>query len=195
MENNKSIFTIMKDELSKNKKSNSDEFKKMIEYFNIKEEQLEKDLKIFFKSKKYEIDIKSINYFFDTFLSKKLTIPKNINLSTMNLKNLKFILEKLKKDNIYDYESDSYYYNIYTSLYEKEEALDFLMGKIKSKTNLDYLKGLLDPNQRRLGIKHIEDTIECSNILNEIMNKNEKDILKYIKNLNKDKIDKVISYS
>ena len=140
----------------------------MIEYLNIKEEQLEKNLKIFFKSKKYEIDIKSINYFFETFLSRKLTIPKNINVSTIHFNALKFILKKLKKDNINDYESDNYYYNIYYSLYEKEEAFDFLMEKIRNKTNIDYLKGLLDPNKRRLGIKYIENTIECSKILMKV---------------------------
>ena len=86
----------------------------------------------------------------------------------MNLKDLRLTIEKLKKDNIYEYKSDNYYYNIYTSLYEKEEALDFLKEKIRSKTNLDYLKGLLHPNQRRLGIKYIENTIECSKILMKV---------------------------
>ena len=47
----KKMKKIMNDEISKNKKSNLEEFKKMIEYLNIKEEQLEKDLKIFLKVK------------------------------------------------------------------------------------------------------------------------------------------------
>ena len=37
----------------------------MIEYFEIKDKQLKNDLTIFFKSKKYEIDIRSIKYFFE----------------------------------------------------------------------------------------------------------------------------------
>ena len=196
MVKNEIIFDKMKDELCKYDESKSYLFiNQMIDYFEIKNESLKKDIKIFFKSKKYEIDIKSIKYFFDTFLSTKLTIPSNIDLSKMKLKEIKRILEKLKNDGIYDYESDSYYYNIFTSLYKKDEALDFLLEKIKNNSNIEYLKGLLDPTQRRLSIKNIEDTIECLKNLSEIINKDEKEILKHIKSLDKDKIDKFISYS
>ena len=195
-EDNKKMFKIIKDELSKKKENEIEEFiEQMIENFDIKDKQLENDLKIFFKSKKYEIDIKSIKYFFDAFLDKKLTITKFINLSEMNLKQVKSILVKLKKDNIYDYESESYYYKIFTSLYNKREALDFLMEKITSNTKIDYLKNRLDPTQRRINIKHIEDTIECLKCLSEIIHKDEKEILKNIKNLDKDKVNKFISYS
>ena len=196
MEDNKEIFNKMKNELSKYNVSKSDEYiNQMIDYFGIKNEQLVKDIKIFFKSKKYEIVIKSIKYFFENFLSTKLTIPEEIDLSKMKLKNIKRILEKLKKENIYNYESDSYYYNIFTSLYKKDEALEFLLKKIKNNSNIDKLKGALDPTQRRLNLKNIEDTIECLEILRKIMNKNEKEILQDIKELDKDKIDKFISYS
>ena len=199
MEDNKEIFNKMKNELSKYNVSKSDKYiDQMIDYFGIKNEQLIKDIKIFFKSKKFEIDIKSIKYFFENFLSTKLTIPEDIEkkgLSNMKLIDIKRILEKLKKENIYNYESDSYYYNIFTSLYQKDEALEFLLKKIKNNSNIDKLKGSLDPTQRRLNLKNIEDTIECLETLRKIMNKNEKEILQFIKELDKDKIDKFISYS
>ena len=113
----------------------------------------------------------------------------------MKLEGVKSILQKLKKYNIYDYESNSYYFKIFTSLYNKREALDFLMEKITTNTNLEYLKNRLDPTQRRINIKHIEDTIYCLKCLSDIINKDEKEILKYIKNLDNDKINKFISYS
>ena len=191
------IFDIIKDELSKKEDKEAEEFiTQMIKYFDIKDKQLDNDLNIFFKCKKYEIDIKSIKYFFDTFLSQKLRVTKFIDLSKMKkLKDVKSALQKLKKENIYDYESKSYYFKIYTSLYNKREALDFLMEKITNNTNLEYLKTKLNPTQRRINIKHIEDTIYCLKCLSDIINKDEKEILKYIKNLDNDKINKFISYS
>ena len=47
----------------------------------------------------------------------------------MKLEGVKSILQKLKKYNIYDYESNSYYFKIFTSLYNKREALDFFNGE------------------------------------------------------------------
>ena len=42
----------------------------MIEYFNIKDKSVIEDLTMLIKSKKYEIIIKSIIYFFDIFIKK-----------------------------------------------------------------------------------------------------------------------------
>ena len=187
---NEKIFNKIKDELSKKEESKSKEFiKQMINYFNI-EEKYQEDLEIIFKSKKYEMDIKSIQYFFDTFHSNTLNFSE-LDLSTMNLQQLKETLKKIQT--IYNYKSPENYYKIFTSLYEKKEAIDFLYKKIQAGSDIDYLKDKLDPTKRKLTIKNIEDTIECLKELREMMK--EKDMLNYIKTLEDDKIQKFVNYS
>lgn len=65
------IFEYIKDELSKREDSQSDIFiKKMIEYFDINDENKKKDLVIIIKSKKYEMIVKSIKFFIQDGLKK-----------------------------------------------------------------------------------------------------------------------------
>lgn len=73
----------------------------MIDYFNIKGKIIIKQLKMIINSKKYEKIVKSIKYFFDNFLDKKLTLPKN-NLSEMNLSTLQNTLNQLERNGIFD---------------------------------------------------------------------------------------------
>ena len=114
------IFKNIKEELSKKEESKSNEFiEQMVDYFDIKNEETKKDLSIIIKSQTYEMVIKSIKFFFENFSNKKLTFPKNMELSKMNLKDLKRTLEQLNKDNIYNYQSNSPFYKIFTSFYEK----------------------------------------------------------------------------
>ena len=125
------IFNDIKEELSKKDESISNKLiEQMIDYFNINNSTMKKDLEIIIKSKKYEMIIKSIKYFFDNFLNKKLILPKDINLSKMSLIYLKQVLNQLKRDSIYDYESRNTYYRVFTSFYEKKEAIDFLFSII-----------------------------------------------------------------
>ena len=199
------IFNKIKDELSKKEEEKSKEFiEQMIKYFNIDEkfkdneslkEEYKEDLKILFKSKKYEMDVKSIKFFFDKVLYQKQDLPDNLELSKMKFDEVKKALYDLKNTKkIYDYTSNSNYYKIFTSLYDKKEALDFLINKIG--TNIDYLKDRLDPTKRRVTIKQIEDTIECLNGLEEIMSKKtETEMLEHIKKLNDEKIEKFVNYS
>ena len=106
----KNTFADIKEELGrKNNETKSKKFiEQMKEYFNIENKLVINDLKMIINSKKYEIIVKSIKYFFDNFLNKKLILPKNIDLSRMDLKILKNTLNELKKTNIYDYETNSY---------------------------------------------------------------------------------------
>ena len=88
IENNENIFNAIKKELNKKEESKSNEFiEQMIKYFGI-EKKYEEDLIIIFKSKKYEIEIKSINFFFDNLSGKKLCLPEQIELSKMKLDKL-----------------------------------------------------------------------------------------------------------
>ena len=67
------------------------------------------------------------------------------------------------------------------------------MSKIDS--NIDNLKDRIDPTNRRITIKNIEDTIECLNQFKEFIKLNNLQILEYIEKLDEDTIDKFISYS
>ena len=61
----KNIFKLIKDELGKKDEKNSEKFlEQMKTYFNITDENAVKDLKMLIKSKKYEIIVRSIDYFF-----------------------------------------------------------------------------------------------------------------------------------
>ena len=112
----------------------------------------------------------------------------------MKLKKLKETLKKYKDNKIYDYKSNNYCYKLFTSFYDKKEAIDFLMSKKDS--NIDNLKDRIDPTNRRITIKNIEDTIECLNQFKEfIKSKTSSKILEYIEKLDEDTIDKFISYS
>ena len=192
--NIENIFKDIKEELSKKEESKSYEFIRQMEnYFGIRNEETHNDLSIIIKSKKYEMVVKSIKFFFDNFSSKKLTLPKNIGLLEMNLKELILTLKKLKVDYIFNYESNSPFYKIFISLYEKKEAIDFLIEKIDS--NINYLKDKLDPSIKSISIKDIEDTIECLNHFKNLINLNSLEIIEYIKDLDYEAIEKFVSYS
>ena len=191
--NYKDIFKDIKEELGKKSEIKSEEFiNQMIDYFGVKESTI-KDLKIIINSKKYEMIVKSIKSFFDNFPKKKLILSSDINLSEMNLRKLQSTLQELKNNNIYDYESDNLYYRVFTSIYEKKEAINFLIRKINTdiKKLENELKDKLDPTNRSISIDDIADTMKCltyfkslidldtSNIINKIKQLDEKDIKKF----------------
>jgi hypothetical protein len=176
----------------------------MKEYFNIENKLVINDLKMIINSKKYEIIVKSIKYFFDNFLNKKLILPKNIDLSRMDLKILKNTLNELKKTNIYDYETNSPYYKVFISFYEKKEALDFLMRNIKTnkKSNDQNFTELrkkliykLDPTNRSISIKDINDTIKSLQIFNSIIDLDAHAIINSMQLLTKEEIETIENFS
>ena len=169
----------------------------MKDYFNIKDTSIINDLKILIKSKRYENNIKSIKYFFEICLNKKLQLPRDINLSQLKLENLKNILKELKINNIYDYESSNSYYKVFTAFYEKKEAIDFLLKYINTDINIlrKQLKNKMNPINRTISIKDIEDTIKCLTHLQKFINKNVSEILDYIKLLSEEDISKFVNYS
>ena len=97
----KNIFKLIKDELGKKDEKNSEEFlNQMKKNFNITDENAEKDLQMLIKSKKYEIIVKSIDYFFKNFLGKDLNLSEKMKmLSDLPLEELKIALKELKKKN------------------------------------------------------------------------------------------------
>ena len=198
-----STFKDIKEELGRKKEIKSKEFiGQMIDYFNIKKKSVINDLTILINSKKYEMIVKSIKYFFDNFSDKKkeLILPKNINLSEMNLKTLRNTLNDLKKAEIFDYETNSPYYRVFISVYEKKEALDFLKRNIKSndkefKELSKKLQYKLDPTNRSISIEDIKDTIECLKIFSSLINLDAKEIINCIKLLTEEQIKTFESFS
>ena len=191
-------FKDIREELGMKTENKSKEFiSQMVDYFSIKDKGVISDLKMIINSKKYENIIKSIKYFFNNFLDKKLILPRNINLSEMNLETLKSTLKDLKTNDIYDYEQNSPYYRVFTSIYEKKEAIDFLISQIKSddKKLSEKLKDKLDPTNRSISIKDINDTIECLIHFKTLVNLDAKGILNYIKLLTEEQIKTFESFS
>ena len=133
----------------------------MIDYFVIKELTKKEELKIIIKSKKYEMVVKSMRDFFIYIGNRLITLPEDIELSKMDLKNLKCI----SKDN-------SPFYLVYISFYNKKEAIDSLLKKVDGDINKfeKLLKGKLDPTNRSITVKDIDDTIDCIKHFNAFKN-------------------------
>ncbi len=175
----------------------------MKKYFTITDKNAINDLKMLIKSKKYEMIVNSIDYFFRYFLNKDLNLPEKMrNLSDQPLIYLKSALKELSKKDYYDHESNSPYYRIFTSIYEKKEAIDFLLRKIKESSDSKNFKNLndqlqkkLDPTNRSITIKDIGDMIDCLKHVNALLNKDIPGIIKYLKVLKEEDIKKFESFS
>ena len=144
-EKNKAIFDKVKEKLN-NDESKVDSFiKQMTDYFAISEKkELIDELTLIFKSKIFERDLKSTKYFFENTnyhknnydkFNEKIS-NKNKRLTEMNLAELKNSLKELKDNGIYDYkEENKKYCGLFSSLYEKKEAIEKQSKKKGEETN------------------------------------------------------------
>ena len=199
---NKDIFNKIKEIISNDEFKSNEFIERMIDYFEIKDKNgMIKELTLIFKSKKYEKDLKSIIYFFDNLKkdnskdewNKKLS-SKYKKLSEMNLEDLKKNLKELKENGIYDFENNNNYCKLFTCLYDKKEAIDFLSTKTNQDINVLYDK--IDPTNPSITMKNIQDTEECIKIFNEFKKLNDNfKIFNYIKNLDNNKISKFEIFS
>ena len=197
--NYKDIIEIIKEKLINNEEKAKKLIDDMIKYYGIKNKDLIDDLTILFKTKKYEMDINSIIYFFEFFQinndswNNKLS-KKYKNLSKKNNKDIKTYLEELKYNGIYNYKDIENYNKLFTCLFDKKEAIDFLFSKIEQ--NLNNLYDRIQPTDRIINIKDIEDTEECISEFTQ-MKKLEDNfkILNYIKSMNEKIISKFENYS
>ena len=198
-EKNKTTFNKIKDILKNNDSKANQLINQIKKYCNInKNTELINDLTIIFKSKKYEMDLKSIIYFFECYNPNDTNWNKNFpkgfeKLSTVDLEELKIILNELKENGIYNYNEKINYYKIFTSLYEKKEAIDFLISK--KNLNITYLEDRIDPIIQNLTLKNIQDTDACIKIFNQFKDKDNFKIFNDIKKLGAEQIKKFESYS
>ena len=171
-----------------------------IKYYNINNDNLIDELTILFKSKKYELDIKSMIFFFDYFekdneyWNKKLN-EKYLDLSRYNdFNEIKIKLMELKENKIYNYQNIKKYNQLFTCLYEKREAIDFLFSK--NIEDIDKLKDRIQPINRTINIKDIIDTKNCIIGINRMKSlKDNNKIFKYIQTMNEERIDQFENYS
>ena len=197
--NYKDIFDIIKGKLINNEERAKKFIDNMINYYRITNQNLIEDLTILFKTKKYEMDINSIIYFFEFFQinndswNNKLS-KKYKNLSKNNNKDIKTYLNELKDNGIYNYKDIENYNKLFTCLFDKKEAIDFLFSKIEQ--NLNNLYDRIQPTDRIINIKDIKDTEECISEFTK-MKKLEDNfkIFDYIKSMNEKIISKFENYS
>ena len=163
----KFIFNIIKEKLRNNEEKANDFIIKLIQYCEIENNtELIDELTILFKCKRYELDINSIIFFFENYFEKdnkewndKIP-PFNYERSwEKNFKDIKEDLNRLKENRIYDYKNIGKYNKLFTCLYDKKEAIDFLF----SKTSDEILK-LKDKIKPIDGILSIKDIIDKKNV-------------------------------
>ena len=199
-EQNKSTFDKIKEILSNNEAKANQLINQIKRYCEINEDtELINDLTILFKSKKYEIDLKSIIYFFECYNPNDINWNSSFqkgyeNLSTMDLKELKNTLNELEKNGIYNYKENMNYFRVFASLYEKKEAIDFLISK--KNINISYLEERIDPIIQNLTLKNIRDTNECIQIFEQFKEQDNFTIFNdIIKKLKPEQIKAFESYS
>jgi len=120
------IFEKIKEKISNSEERAQKFIQDFLDYYNIKDEHLIDELTILFKSKKYELDINSMIFFFDYFekdnesWKKKLSKEVYENLSSLtDFSEMKDKLLELKNNGIYDYKNIKNYNKLFTCLYQK----------------------------------------------------------------------------
>ena len=206
----KEILREIKKKLSNDEDKAQEFIQNLIEFYKITDKNLiDDELTILFKSKKYELDINSIIFFFENFekdnnnWNEKLP-PRNYYLKSeekskedyeeIDFQKFKVYLNTIKKNGIYDYQNIGIYNKLFTCLYDNKEAIDFLFSK-KSEEIIK-LKDKIQPTDRTISIKDIIRTENCVFHIEKM--KKEKDnfkIFEHIKTMNTDTISDFENYS
>ena len=196
------IFEKIKEKISNSEERAQKFIQDFLDYYNIKDEHLIDELTILFKSKKYELDINSMIFFFDYFekdnesWKKKLSKEVYENLSSLtDFSEMKDKLLELKNNGIYDYKNIKNYNKLFTCLYQKKEAIEFLFSKTCDE--IEKLIGRIQPTDRTISIKDVNDTKECIYEITK-MKKNIKHndkIFSYIQSMSENTIKQFVNYS
>ena len=146
-----------------------------------------------FDLKNYEKKINSIFIFFDNFSEyndekwKEYLSIKYKDISKKKEKNE--LLEELKQKQIFNYEENQKYIEFFTCLSELKESINYL--KNSSANNVRILSEKVEPNNKRLNFKDINDIYECVGTFEKIKKcVNNFEIFEYIKKLDEATINK-----
>ena len=194
----KNIVKKIREKLSNNEERSKEFIKNLIEHYEIKDENLIDELTILFKSKKYEMDIKSIKFFFEYFEKDNVEWNNKLTINQISweddFKTIKNDLNHLKETGIYDYTNIKNYNKLFTCLYDKKEAIDFLFSKTSNE--ILKLKDKIQPTDRTISIKDVLDTEKCVFIINRMKDlKQNSRIFEYIKALSDNVISQFQNYS
>lgn len=194
----KDPFKKIKEKLSNNEERSKEFIKYLIDYHATNDETLIDELTILFKSKKYEMDIKSIIFFFE-YLQKD-NIKWNDKLEIIqksweeDFKTIKNDLNNLKRNEIYDYTNIKNYNKLFTCLYDKKESIDCLFSK--TSPEILKLKDKIQPTDRTISIQDVLDTEKYVFIINKMKDlKDNFKIFEYIKKLSDKEILQFDNYS
>ena len=202
-EDNKKSFDKIREYLSIEEQEAQKFIDNLKQHFGITNEKLIDDLNILFKSKKYELEINSIIFFFQFFENENTDwnnkIPETYkNLSEKDFTDIKSILLALKNNKIYDYKNENNFScRLFKCLYEQKEAIDFIFEKInQNKQNINALKNKIPPTSKTINENDITSTQECIFHFNKMKNKkNNFQRLEYINSLTENEIKQFENYS
>ena len=194
----KDLFKKVREKLSTNEERSQEFIKNFINYYNINDEKLIDELTILFKSKKYEMDIKSIIFFFEYFEKDNVEWNNKLKINQesweKDFKTIKTDLKNLKDNEIYDYTNIKNYNKLFTCLYDKKEAINFLFTKTSEE--ILKLKNKIQPTDRTISIQDVIDTEKCVFIVTAMKNlKQNSKIFAYIKKLSDNAISQFENYS
>ena len=195
-------FDKIKEKLSNSEERAQKFIQDLIKYYEIDKnnnKNLIDELTILFKSKKYELDINSMIFFFSYFeknnelWNNKLS-EKYKNLSSKDFTEIKDKLLELKNNKIYDYQNVQNYNEFFTCLYEKKEAIEFLFSKTSKE--IAQLKDRIQPTDRTISINDIIDTEQCNIEISKMVKIKDNDkIFSFIQTMNKRTIKQFENYS
>jgi len=200
-EDNKAIINKIRDILCNNEEESKNFIQKLKKLYSINDENIIDEITILFNTKKYDLEIESIIFFFEYFQKddnweQKLSKGYK-NLPQQSPQEIKKKLNELKENEIYNYRGkNNYYTKLFTCLYNRKEAIDFMFEKINQNINIDYLEEKIQPTNRTINIEDVIATERCVFHMSKMKDQNDNfDRLKYIKSLPPEEIDQFEKYS
>ena len=179
---------------------------KLKNFFKINNDtELINNLTILFKSEKYNSIINSRIFFFDCLNNKKekweneewnnkLTEYKD--LSIKDFDKIKAKLIELQDKKIYDYKTVGDYNKLFNCLYDKKEAIDYLIEKIEKNEDINDLQNKIDPTNTTIKAENIADTKKCIQCIKDMKEtKDYQKIFIYIRDLKQEAIESFVNYS
>ena len=170
-EENKVIINKIRDILCNSETEANNFIEKLKKLYMINDNNYIDEITILFNTKKYDLEINSIIFFFEYFQN------------------------ELKE--IYDYkDKNNHYTNLLRCLYNKKEAIDFIFEKINQNKNIEYLEEKIQPTNRTIDLDDVLATERCIFHMSKMKDQNNNfERIEYIKKLPPSEINHFVKYS